>query len=255
MDDGYGVGPPSILFDVVQQFIREVEEHCGLVCQRTKCEVFSWDGVRPRDAPADFAMAGIMVEEEFVPGFIVYGVPVGIGTDQYVTTMLEKKVEEIEANAMKVVRLLEMEKQSLWRVLRSSIQHQFGYWLMLVNPTLIREAAMKVDRIMIRVLESMLGYRIPVCQEQAWAYEVDVPVDSLSGKAFHNWVVQQPVKFGGLGLRSQAGLSPVAYLACLEQTIPFFTGEKGICPALSHLVGRGGGLGAKEVGAPPDLWV
>ena len=43
MDDGYGVGPPAVVFEAVLEFIREVEEHCGLKCQRDKCEVFSWD--------------------------------------------------------------------------------------------------------------------------------------------------------------------------------------------------------------------
>ena len=42
---------------------------------------------------------------------------------------------------------------------------------------------------------------------------------------------------GGLGLRSQAALAPVAYMAGLEQTIPFFAGEKGICPELADIVG------------------
>ena len=45
------------------------------------------------------------------------------------------------------------------------------------------------------------------------------------------------MKLGGLGLRCQADLSPAAFVGALEQTLPSFTGERGICPQLSHLVG------------------
>ena len=95
-----------------------------------------------------------MVGDEFAPGMIVYGVPVG--TDMYIKLMLEKKVSEIKENAVKDVQLLENYKLDLWTVLRSSIQHQFGYWLMLVHPSLIQEAARKVDSIMWQVVEALL---------------------------------------------------------------------------------------------------
>ena len=45
------------------------------------------------------------------------------------------------------------------------------------------------------------------------------------------------MKLGGLGLRCQADLSPAAFVGALEQTLPSFTGERGICPQLSYLVG------------------
>ena len=70
------------------------------------------------------------VDGQFAPGLLVYGVPVG--SDLYVTKMLDKKVQEIEANADKAIELLSHDKQALWTVVRSSIQHQFDYWLMLV---------------------------------------------------------------------------------------------------------------------------
>ena len=38
-------------------------------------------------------------------------------------------------------------------------------------------------------------------------------------------------------MRNQEELSPLAYLGALEQSVPFFGGEDGICPQLSHLVG------------------
>ena len=43
--------------------------------------------------------------------------------------------------------------------------------------------------------------------------------------------------FLGLGLRCQADLSPAAFLGAVEQTLPSFIGERGICPQVAHLVG------------------
>ena len=50
------------------------------------------------------------------------------------------------------------------------------------------------------------------------------------------------VKCGGFGLQDQVQLSPAAYLAGLEQAVPFFGGEKGICPPLGQLGGGSQGV-------------
>ena len=77
---------------------------------------------------------------------------------------------------------------------------------------------------------------IPRAEEgKSWDCVVDVP--GLHRRTFQDWVARQPIKLGGLGLRSQADLSPAAFVGALEQTLPSFIGEKGICPQLSHLVG------------------
>ena len=98
MDDGYGVGPSEVVFPAMEDFIREVEEEVGLVCQRAKSKVFSWEGILP-GAPEGFTLAGIKEGEVFLPAMLVYGVPVGV--DLYVTKMLDTKVGEIEENAKK----------------------------------------------------------------------------------------------------------------------------------------------------------
>ena len=43
-----------------------------------------------------------------------------------------------------------------------------------------------------------------------------------------------------MGIRRQTDLSTVAFIGALEQTVPAFTGDKGVCPQLSHLVGEPG---------------
>ena len=62
------------------------------------------------------------------------------------------------------------------------------------------------------------------------------------GKTFQNILSALPIKCGRLGLRDQVQLSPAAYVAGLEQALPFFGGEKGICPPLDQLGGCGLGI-------------
>ena len=64
-----------------------------------------------------------------------------------------------------------------------------------------------------------------------------VNVPGLESRSYQDWVVRQPIRLGGMGLRSQADLSSAAFLGALEQTLPSFVGERGVCPQLAHLVG------------------
>ena len=43
-------------------------------------------------------------------------------------------------------------------------------------------------------------------------------------------IINLPIKLSGLGLRDQLDLSPAA-----EQNIPFFGGEREVCPPLAKL--------------------
>jgi hypothetical protein len=100
MDDGYVVGPSEVVFPAVERFERSLLEQCGLRLQRAKTEVFTWDGVLPRDTPAGMVIAGREVEGQFMPGFLCYGVQVG--SNEYVRHVLEEKVEQIAVHAVKV---------------------------------------------------------------------------------------------------------------------------------------------------------
>ena len=55
--------------------------------------------------------------------------------------MLNKKVEELEHEAATIMSTLDGERQALWSVLRSSITHKLDYWLTLVYPSLVADAA------------------------------------------------------------------------------------------------------------------
>ena len=53
-------------------------------------------------------------------------------------------------------------------------------------------------------------------------------MDLLSHLSFQSWVTHLPICKGGLGIRRQVVASPIAYIGALEQTVPHFTGERGV---------------------------
>ena len=50
-------------------------------------------------------------------------------------------------------------------------------------------------------------------------------------------LIPQPIKFGGLGVRSLIETSPAAFIGGVEMSLPHFTGVGGICPSLEGVVG------------------
>ena len=171
----------------------------------------------------------------------MYGIPVG--TDNYVESMLDTKIDEIESIAIKACEVLAGEVQTLWTLFRLSIMQQFDYWLQLVHPSQIRKAAERMNVVAKGVLEKILGSPIPkVGGGLSYTCPLQAEVRGLSGKSFQSLLSATPVKCGGLGLRDQVQLSPAAYVAGLEQAVPFFGGEKGICPPLGQLGGGSQGV-------------
>ena len=194
--------------------------------------------LHPRTS-AGLTKAGEIIDGQFEPGFLCYGVP--IGTDRYVRHMMEVKVEELAVVAEATVKVLQNERQTLWTVLRSSLSQQLDYWLQLCYPSDVMVAAKKMDEILWQVLQVAVGSGIPREDDGSdWGCIPVVPVKKLTGRTYQEWLVRQPIRFGGCGVRSQTDLSPLAFIGALEQTIPFFIGDRGVCPQLSHLVGEHG---------------
>ena len=101
------------------------------------------------------ARVGKLVKGRWETGFLVYSVPVG--TDQYVEYMLNTKVNKIEELGNKACKVPEGEVQALWTILRMSIMQQFDYWLHLVHPIQLAKSAERVNGIVVKVLEKILG--------------------------------------------------------------------------------------------------
>ena len=55
--------------------------------------------------------------------------------------------------------------------------------------------------------------------------------------SFQEWMIRLPVRLGGFGFRSHKDTAPLAFLGALEQAIPAFQGEKGICSQLAEVLG------------------
>ena len=236
MDDGYTWGPPSILFPALEVFRRDILENCSLELEVSKSECFSWSGELPAAAPRDIRLAGEQVDGRWEAGWVVYGCP--MGTDAYVSFMLDKKVDELAGGAERACEVLEGESQALWAVLRLSLQQQFGYWVSLVHPSQVAGAAARVDTVLRKVLEKVAGGEIP--QERGgldYTCAIGPEVGWLEGRSFQNIITGLPIKSGGLGLRSMLDLAPAAWLGALEQALPFFSGEKQVCPPLADLAG------------------
>jgi hypothetical protein len=56
-------------------------------------------------------------------------------------------------------------------------------------------------------------------------------VPGLADRSFQHWLVAQPVKLGGLGLRSLVETFPAAFIGGLEMALPHMVGsdeEEGI---------------------------
>ena len=206
MDDGYIIGPGDVIFPALVTFERRLREECGLLLQREKTEVLSWDGILPGGAPAGMVLAGLEVEGDHLPGFLCYGVPVG--SDRYVEAMLEEKVDKIAEAAEKAVKVLAGERQALWAVIKWSVSQQFEYWLQHCYPTDVQAAAYSLK--LWRVTESFIGSLIPEGEDSGCI--VEVPGASVNGLSFQKMVVRLPIKLGGMGLRNLEFLRFAAFI-------------------------------------------
>ena len=184
------------------------------------------------------AKAGLVIDGNFEPGMLCYGVPVG--TDTYVRHMLQEKVNEVEKDIQSITVVLQSEHQALWAILRSCIAHKLDYWLTLVYPSIVKEAAEKMDCLQSHVLEKLLGLAIPL-KDNGMDYEcpLSVPVASLANYSFQRMVIQQPVKFGGSGIRSNAETCLPAFVGGLELALPHLVGPDGVCRSLEGIIGNG----------------
>ena len=77
------------LCPAVEKFTNSLREICLLQWERSKTEVFLWEGPLPERTSEGLKMAGCEVEGICERGFLCYGVP--IGSDRYVRQVLEGK--------------------------------------------------------------------------------------------------------------------------------------------------------------------
>ena len=83
------------------------------------------------------------------------------------------------------------------------------------------------DRLFLAQPQTQFG--IVFCQTQS-----KVESQSIS---FQGWVLRLPGRLVGFGFRSHQDTAKVAFIGALEQAIPSFQGEIGVCPQLAHQMG------------------
>ena len=230
-DDCYAIGPAEVVLPAVGRFREEVWRRCNLQLQLEKSSIFCLEGELPEGAPAGLSPAGEEVDGVFRRGFVCYGVPVG--EDVFVDRKLEEVADRIVEDAKKTVEVLVGDRQALWCTLRSSMSARFDYWCQLVRPSLVRPVAAYLDQQLWSVLEAACGFLVPR-RGHLRGGGVDcvltVPGRSLP---FAEWVIRQPVKLHGAGLRSAEDCCYPAYLGALEQAAPFMA----LIPGLEKVMG------------------
>ena len=128
----------------------------------------------------------------------------------------------------------------------TSFSQQLDYNLTLQYPSDILPFASSFDSHIWFVLENIVSQHIPEHDEGGdIECVVNVPqVPQLSGRSFQMTIIRQPIKLGGLGLRSQAETCPAAFLGGIEMSIPHMVNLEnediptGVCPQLVELVGE-----------------
>ena len=139
----------------------------------------------------------------FHPGFRCYGV--FIGSDEYVRSMLKREGERLCSEIDKMMHLLRDDCQAAWVILSTAMAHQLDYSLTLQYPTDVLECAKMVDARIWAALEQLAGQPTIARGEEGGraACVLDLArVPSLQGRSYQRLLAAQPVKLGGLGIRS-----------------------------------------------------
>ena len=235
-DDVFAIGLPEVVIPAGVEFAREVYDRCGLVLEWSKTELFSWEDDLPEYCPSGVTLAGRQIGESFSRGFLCWGAPVG--EDDYVSDVLEEKARSIVDEGRRVVEVLG-QGQSAWAALKWSVWPRFDYWLALCYPSHTRPVASWLDGELWELLQAVSGIDIPSTSTRRNYPECSlrVPVSGRDGWSFSAWVVRQPVRLGGLGLRSLKEQCYPAFVGAVEQSLPHMYGENGVCPPLEDVVG------------------
>ena len=165
-----------------------------------------------------------------------YGIPVG--SPQYVRHELSVKVHEVAKEVEKIVSVMEGEGQAIWTILRSSTAMKLDYHLSLCYPSDMLQAAKEMDNLLWLMLERASGLNIPRLEEGRGVECCPAPpVRRIHDKSYQDWITRTPVRLGGMGMRSMVETSILAFIGGVEQALPNFVGEGGVCQQLAPVLG------------------
>ena len=99
-------------------------------------------------------------------------------------------------------------------------------------------AAKEMDNLMWNMLEKAADISIPRIDEGRGVECCPAPpVRRLQSKSYQEWMTRTPVRLGGMGMRSVLETSLLAYIEGVEQALPNFVGEGGVCQQLTAVLG------------------
>ena len=162
-DDVYVWGRASVVFPAIEAFKTRIQQHCSLILEPSKTQVFLWHGRLPLEAPEGMLVAGRVCEDDFLPGKICYGIP--MGSTDYVRTSLMEKARGVAVRAHKVRDILDQESQALLCVLKASFDQQLDCHCSLAYPSDIKESAELLDMELWSVFEGVCGFHVPLGEE------------------------------------------------------------------------------------------
>ena len=127
-----------------------------------------------------------------------------------------------------------MSLYAAWQALKQSTWTRFGYWVQNCYPSQSIPAAKMLDEGLHSLLELTVGVSIPLCIDPA-TIVLDTPIPGREDWSFPAWVMRQPVKCGGMGLRSYVETCGPAFIGAIEMAIP--TLHTGFGSILTNEVG------------------
>ena len=115
---------------------------------------------------------------------------------------MSKNVSQILTEGRHSLEVLGLKyRHAAWIGLKQSVWQRFEYWCQNCYPSLTLPPAHRLDRGLYSLLEMVVGLEIPLGAHQD-TIVINSPVASREGWSFPAWVLRQPIKCGGAGLRS-----------------------------------------------------
>ena len=155
--------------------------------------------------------------------------------------MLAEKVDQILREGRESLETLGAQhRHAAWHLLKQSIWPRFNYWAANCYPSQTIPASVNLDKGLHSLLEFVTGLTIPQ-GESPDSITVTTNIPGRREASFAAWVRRQPVKCGGLGLRSYVGVCRPAFIGACELAIPQL--HRGFCPTLVEHVGGSDSFG------------
>ena len=123
-----------------------------------------------------------------------------------------------------------------YHVSNDAYTHRYDKGLQLCRLSDMQPVAIWLNQQLWNILQQTVGFSIPRRGEgRGWDIVLQVP--GRDQRTYQELVVRQPIKTGGIGLRSLVETSPVAYLGALDTAIHSVCREDKISPLLQDVVG------------------